>query len=167
MEPDRRNEILNFVKANPGYYFRELQRSLKLPTGVLQYHLNNLIKDGEVIYEELNGTKCYFPAKSFSKQQIIILSHLRNHIRNKIVKMLLSGKAMSPSEMIKNLKISAPTLSYHLSLLTQDNVLERVQMEKGIGYRIRDMESMKGLIIEYRESFIDKFVQDFIEIWTK
>ncbi len=167
MEPDRKKEILNFIKANPGYYFREIQRSLKLPTGVLQYHLNNLLKEGEIISEDVNGTKCFFPSKSFSKEQIIILSHLRNHVRNKIVKMLLSGEAKSPSEMIKNLKITAPTLSYHLSLLTQDNVLERVQMEKGIGYKIKNLDSIKGLIIEYKESFIDKLIQDFIELWMQ
>lgn len=167
MEPDRRSEILNFIKSNPGYYFRELQRSLKLPTGVLQYHLNNLIKEGEITSEDINGTKCFFPAKSFSRDQIIALSHLRNHTRNRIVRLLLSGEPKSPSEIIKDLKISSPTLSYHLSLLTQDNVLERVQMNRGIGYRIKDIESIKGLIIEYRESFLDKLIQDFIEIWMK
>ncbi|MCL5680888.1 MAG: ArsR family transcriptional regulator [Candidatus Thermoplasmatota archaeon] len=167
MQTIRRDDISNFIKANPGYYFRELQRSLKLPTGVLQYHLNNLIKDGDVVAKELNGKTCYFPSRSFTSTQFIIFSHLRDRVRNKILRSLLSGESRAPSEIIKDLRISPPTLSYHLSLLVRDGLLERIQIEKGIGYRIKDLELFKGIIIEYKESFLDKLIQDFITVWTR
>jgi DNA-binding transcriptional ArsR family regulator len=79
----------------------------------------------------------------------------------------LSGESRAPSEIIKDLRISPPTLSYHLSLLVRDGLLERIQIEKGIGYRIKDLELFKGIIIEYKESFLDKLIQDFITVWTR
>lgn len=163
----RRDEILTFIKDNPGYHFRGVQRTLRVPTGVLQYHLHNLLKTQDIIERDINGTKCYFPSKTFVEEQFLILSHLRNNVRNKILKGLLDGHPKPPSLLLKELSVSAPTLSYHLTLLVDDGVLEKVMVERGNAYRIKDVELFKGLIIEYKESFADKLIQDFISIWSR
>ena len=155
------------MKKNPGYHFRGIQRSLKLSTGVLQYHLGVLMKEGEIIAREINGTSCYFPSKSFSEDQFKIMSHLRNRVRNRILRALLDGNPRQPGELKKELSVSSPTLSYHLSLMTEDGVLEKVLSEKGISYKIRDLNLFKGLILDYKESFADKLIQDFVELWTR
>ncbi|MEM0140714.1 MAG: ArsR family transcriptional regulator [Thermoplasmatales archaeon] len=165
--PGRREQILSFITSNPGYHFRGLQRELKLSTGVLQYHIYNLLKEGEIIQREINGTNCFFPSKSFKEEQTVILSHLRNKMRRKILQSLLDGSVKTPSELKKSVAISSSTLSYHLSLLLSDNVIERVTEESNIGYKIRNPELFKGLIIEYKESFTDKLIRDFIELWSR
>ncbi|MCL4450663.1 MAG: ArsR family transcriptional regulator [Candidatus Thermoplasmatota archaeon] len=165
--PTRKDQVLDFVKKNPGYHFRGIQRSLKLSTGVLQYHLGVLMKEGEIIAREINGTSCYFPSKSFSEDQFKIMSHLRNRVRNRILRALLDGNPRQPAELKNGLSVSSPTLSYHLSLMTEDGVLEKVLSEKGISYKIRDLNLFKGLILDYKESFADKLIQDFVELWTR
>ncbi|MGC8562872.1 MAG: winged helix-turn-helix transcriptional regulator [Thermoplasmata archaeon] len=165
--PTRKDQVLDFVKKNPGYHFRAIQRSLKLSTGVLQYHLGALMKEGEIIAREINGTSCYFPSRSFSEDQLKIMSHLRNRVRNRILRVLLDGNPRQPSELKKGLSVSSPTLSYHLSLMTEDGILEKVLSEKGISYKIKDINLFKGLIIDYKESFVDKMIQDFVELWTR
>ncbi|MEM0346278.1 MAG: ArsR family transcriptional regulator, partial [Thermoplasmatales archaeon] len=149
--PGRREQILKFITANPGYHFRGLQRELKLSTGVLQYHIYNLLKDGEIIKREIGGTICFFPARGFKEEQIVILGHLRNRVRNKILQSLLDGGIKSPSELKKYVATSSSTLSYHLSILLHDNIIERVTTEKNVGYRIKNPELFKGLILSYKE----------------
>lgn len=161
----RKDQILEFIKENPGYHFREIQRTLHIPTGVLQYHLNNLEKEQDILIREINGTTCYFPNKVFREEQFVAFSHLRNRVRNKILRVLLDGKPRSPSELLKELSVSAPTLSYHLSLMVDDAVIEKILLERGIGYRIKDMETFRGLIVEYKTSFADRLIQDFISLW--
>ncbi len=163
----RRDQILEFIKKNPGHHFRGIQRSLRVSTGVLQYHLNALIKENDIVARDINGTSCYFPSRSFSEEQFKVFSHLRNRVRNKILRVLLDGKPRAPAELKKEVAVSSPTLSYHLSLMLEDGILERVLGEKGTSYRIRDINIFKGLIVEYKESFADKLIQDFVELWTK
>jgi predicted transcriptional regulator len=164
---NRRDQILNFVMKNPGYHFRGIQRALRVPTGVLQYHLNLLIKDNEIITREINGTTCYFPNRTLKEEQFIIFSHLRNGVRNRILRVMLDGRARSPSELLKEVTVSAPTLSYHLSLMVEDGILEKILLEKGVGYRIKDLELFRGLILAYKESFADRLIQDFISLWDR
>jgi predicted transcriptional regulator len=163
----RRDQILDFIKKNPGNHFRGIQRSLSVSTGVLQYHLNSLVKENDVIARDINGTSCYFPSRVFREQQFIVLSHLRNRVRNKILRVLLDGNSRAPAELKKEVSVSSPTLSYHLALMTNDGILEKVLDGKGTSYRIKDLELFKGLIVEYKESFTDKLIQDFITLWSR
>ncbi|MCL4447672.1 MAG: ArsR family transcriptional regulator [Thermoplasmatales archaeon] len=163
----RKDQILDFVKKNPGHHFRGIQRALRVSTGVLQYHLSTLVKENDLIVRDINGTSCYFPSISFNEDQFKILSHLRNRVRNKILRVLLDGNPKPPSELKKELSVSSPTLSYHLALMTEDGILEKVLNEKGTSYRVKDIGLFKGLIIEYRESFADKLIQDFVELWSR
>ncbi|MCL5408207.1 MAG: ArsR family transcriptional regulator [Candidatus Thermoplasmatota archaeon] len=165
--PTRKDQILDFVNKNPGHHFRGIQRSLRVSTGVLQYHLSSLIKENDIIVRDINGTSCYFPSKSFNEDQFKVLSHLRNRVRNKILRVLLDGNPRPPAELKKELSVSSPTLSYHLALMTDDGILEKVLGEKGTAYRVKDLKIFKGLIVEYKESFADKLIQDFVELWSR
>lgn len=155
------------MKNNPGHHFRGIQRSLHLSTGVLQYHLNNMLKENDIIVRDINGTSCYFPSRGFSEDQFKVLSHLRNRIRNRILRIMLDGNPRPPSELKKELSISSPTLSYHLGLMIDDGILERVLGERGTTYRVKDLNMFKGLILEYKESFADKLIQDFVDLWLR
>lgn len=163
----RKDQILDFVKKNPGHHFRGIQRALRVSTGVLQYHLSALVKENDVIVREINGTSCYFPSKSFNEDQFRVLSHLRNRVRNKILRVLLDGNSRVPAELKKDLSVSSATLSYHLALMTEDGILERVLSEKGSSYRLKNIGLFKGLIVEYKESFADKLIQDFVDLWSR
>jgi DNA-binding transcriptional ArsR family regulator len=80
---------------------------------------------------------------------------------------MLDGRARSPSELLKEVTVSAPTVSYHLSLMVEDGILEKILLEKGVGYRIKDLELFRGLILAYKESFADRLIQDFISLWDR
>ncbi len=163
----RKDQILDFVKKNPGHHFRGIQRTLRVSTGVLQYHLNTLVRENNIIVRDINGTSCYFPSKSFNEDQFKVLSHLRNRVRNKILRVMLDGEPRPPADLKKELSVSPPTLSYHLALLTADGILEKVLTEKGTLYRLKDLGMFKGLIVEYKESFADKLIQDFADLWSE
>ncbi len=163
----RKDQILEFVKKNPGHHFRGIQRELRVSTGVLQYHLSSLVKENDLIVRDINGTSCYFPSKAFNEDQFRVLSHLRNRVRNKILRVLLDGNPRAPAELKKELSVSSPTLSYHLALMISDGILEKVLNEKGTSYRVKDIGVFKGLIVEYKESFADKLIQDFVDLWSR
>lgn len=166
-QASRKDQILEFIRKNPGHHFRGIQRSLRLSTGVLQHHLGALIKEADVIVRDINGTSCYFPSKTFREEQFLVLSHLRNRVRNRVLRVLLDGRSRSPLELRKEVSISAATLSYHLSLMASEGILEKVLDEGGTKYRLKDLGLFKGLIVEYKESFADKLIQDFISLWSR
>ena len=74
---------------------------------------------------------------------------------------------LAPADLKKELSVSSPTLSYHLALMTVDGILEKVLTEKGTLYRLKDLGMFKGLILEYKESFADKLIQDFADLWSE
>ena len=57
-----REEIQELIDNSPGTYFRSTIRSMNRTVGVIEYHLNWLIDNGQLVSFETNNYKGYFPA---------------------------------------------------------------------------------------------------------
>ena len=60
LELDSRRKIYEQVEKVPGIHFRELSRRLKIPTGVIEYHLRYLETHELIVSRREGRYKRYF-----------------------------------------------------------------------------------------------------------
>ena len=73
-----RMDIYSFIVDNPGLHFRALSDYLRLPIGVLQYHLGLLVSGGLLSTHQDGRYKRYFESKRFTETEMKVISVLRN-----------------------------------------------------------------------------------------
>ncbi|WP_457742308.1 winged helix-turn-helix transcriptional regulator, partial [Thermococcus sp.] len=112
---ERRKEILKTITQKPGITFRQLARELGIGIGDLQYHLRKLERDGVVFSKKLGKRRYIFP-QGFEEEAQKLLIAISTESRRKILLLLMEGP-MSQGEIASLLKLSQPTVSYHMGEL--------------------------------------------------
>lgn len=82
-------------------------------------------------------------------------SALADENRTKIVGMLVNNSEMSASEILKELRISQPTLSHHMKLLVDSGLISAKRIGRSVFYTID--EQVRGDILD---AYIDLTVGD-------
>jgi predicted transcriptional regulator len=156
LENDRRREIFNFVKANPGLHLRELQRRLVLPLTSLEYHLNYMVRKN-VMYKERDGRFTRFYARLLDEKDMEVISVLRQRRLREIVLIILGKDGAKFQELQGILGLPSSTLFYYLKHLMDHEVITRDQVGSETVYNVNDDRVAKALIA-YKPSFLDKLV---------
>jgi len=162
---DTRKKIYNLVKEHAGCHFRDIERKSNLPASSVKYHLNYLTKH-ELIQEEKDENKIrYFP-REFNTDNKVLLSLLRQRSLRKILIFLLTNKNCSHEEIVRFLKLSPSTVSWHLKKLVEKGFIKSNQIEKRIKYSLLvKNEEVINLLMIYQDSFFDSLVNKTIEMW--
>ncbi len=161
-EEGARERIRREIILNPGLHFRELQRRLSLPTGVLEYHLNRLVKDGDV--EALRDGKYvrYYPSMALTREDKRLLKVLRRGTIRKILLFLADGPRTG-TEISEALGITPSTTSRHLAYLQSEGVIAVEKRGRTKYYSLRERERMIAVLKKFRRSFMDKLVDNFLD----
>lgn len=160
-----RKEIFEHVKANPGIHFSQLKRDLDMETGLLQYHLRELEAYGVLESENRQGKRRVFVASDLSEEERTILSMLRYETTRKILLYLLEEGATRNGEIADAVGVTPGTVSWHLSNLTDEGIIESVQDGRTTGYRVKNPDLTVQLLVRYQESFVDRAVDRIIDFW--
>ena len=67
LENERRRDIYDFVKKNPGFHMRGLQRQLEMPLASLEYHLDYMVRKN-VLLKEIDGRYTRYYARPLEKE---------------------------------------------------------------------------------------------------
>ena len=113
LENNRRREIFNFLKANPGLHLRELQRRLKLPLTSLEHHLDYMVRK-KVIYREKDGRFTRFYAMLLDEEDKKVISALRQKRLREIVLIILGKEGAKFQELQEILGLPSSTLFHYL-----------------------------------------------------
>ena len=162
-----RKRIYEEIVLNPGLHFRELQRRLQMPTGMLTYHLNILEKHGLISSRRDGKYVRYFANTSMTVEERSIMGALRNYVARRIVIYLLEEGEKKHRDISDELKISPSTLSYHLNKLIRKGILEKRERGRETYYSVRKRDLVAFTIIKYRKSFLDALVDNFASLWIK
>lgn len=116
-----RARIEKEVKKNPGISFVGLKRSLDLANGQLQHHLRNadVKKVGKKYVRPETCSDCPLENQCVNK---CILGLLRDEKKKDIVEHI--SEFDKKSQLADSLGIDNSTLSYHLKVLRENNVIE-------------------------------------------
>ena len=120
-----RMTVFNFIKDNPGLHFRAISDCLRMPIGVLQYHLGLLVNGGLIFAYRDGRYKRFFESKKFTDKEMETISALRHKVSGMILIALLKKPQMTHRDLAKQLNISSQALSWHMKQLEKVNFIER------------------------------------------
>ncbi len=125
LENGNRLKMYNFIKENPGIYFRELIAQLKINKGTAEYHLKILEMAGLITSLQNKTYKRYFLNDStFSNSDQAVLSALREDMPRKILVTLLKNPGLSQGEIANAIGISRPAVIWHMKTLTKYGIVK-------------------------------------------
>ncbi len=165
LELETRKRIYEIVKKYSGCHFREFERISRIPYGTLKYHLNFLIKHDLIIYKKEDNRVRYFP-KDFQTENIKLLSLLRQKVIRKIILFLAINEKSGHEEISNFLELSPSTVSWHLNKLVRENIMVSEKEGRKTKYKLAvDKNEIIKILVIYKESFLDSFVNRVIEMW--
>lgn len=160
-----RKRLFEYVEAHPGIHFSQLKRDLDMETGLLQYHLRELEEYGVLESEEYQSKRRVFVARELDEQERAILAVLRYETTRGILLHLLEHGPARNGEIAEAVEVTSSTVSWHLSNLIEQDVVEPIEDSRTTLYEVRDEELTVQLLVRYRESFLDRAVDRIIDFW--
>lgn len=165
LELEIRQRLYSIISRFPGLHYREIQRRTGIATGQLTYHLDYLKKvrliktanDGEYLRYYTNEQMCADERKILELSRQKSIRHILLHI--------IENDCCDHNSLVDSLDLSPSTVSWHLKKLLDSGIItKRTEGRRSI-FSINDPELVKSVLIKHRESFLDKLVDRFIEMW--
>ena len=162
LDLENRKRIFECVRESPGLHFREIQRRMDMPIGVLEYHLDYMTRRELLTVEKHDNFSRYYPRGHLSKEKQRIISSLRQEIPRGIILYLLNNQGATHSEILTNFTISGGTLSYHLKKMAAKEIVRIEKDGRESHVYLIDHDKIADLLIIYRRTFFDKLVDEFV-----
>lgn len=131
-----RMKIYNLVKDNPGIHFRAICKSLNLPIGVAQYHLNLLANAGLISAYTDGMYKRYFQSKTFTADDMKIISVLRHDTIKRILALLSQTGSKTHKGIASEIGISSQALTWQMNRLKKIKLINKIREGMKVTYSI-------------------------------
>ena len=168
LELKAREKIYRIIEESPGLHFREIQRRAEIAVGSLQYHLDYLQKKHLVRIEKQGKFVRYYSirGKQLGEDEKI-MSLLRQNTIRRIVLFLLQNKQANNLSISNAVNLSASTVSWHLEKMLEEGLIEREKQGRESIFVLKEPDKVAQIVINYKESFLDQWVDNFVEMWEK
>jgi predicted transcriptional regulator len=163
----RRKMIFHQISQYPGTYIREMEKTLSLTLGDLQYHLQQLEKADLISSHDDGRRKRYFVKTEVNFFDREILSFIKMRTPRRIIIFLLLHPESSFKEVLAEFHFTKGALSFHLKKLIKANIVINTKREKEMMYRIKDENRISQILIAYQSGILDEALNGFIDLWTK
>ncbi|WP_406660455.1 winged helix-turn-helix transcriptional regulator [Methanolobus sp. ZRKC3] len=165
-ELDTRKRIFEAIQEFPGIHLRELERKLGIAVGNLQYHLHYMEEHNIISsLREEQHVRYFVRDRILDESDKNILSLLRRKACRHILVHLMKMPGMNNKELASAIGLSPSTISWHLNKLIAAGILEKKKCGRTSKYEITDPSKVAGLMISYKGSFLDRLLDNFIEVW--
>jgi len=165
LELDTRKKIYEYVSAHPGSHFRVIYRELKLPTGVVDYHLKYMENKEMMVSKKTAGYRRYYIRDTIKKQDKKLLALLRQQTPREIIIFVLLNEGASHGEIKKEFDISAATFSYHMKKVVRSGFMEFEKIGRKKRYYVKNADEVAKALITYKKTFTDELVESFEDAW--
>jgi len=160
-----RENIYSLITKNPGIHLSEVARMIGVNTTLADYHLSQMEKSN--LITSIKDSDEYFRRYYLKDSNICIddkklLSIFRRDLPLKIVLLLLEFKILRHNEISKKLEVSPSTLTYHLNILLDNNIIVVKDHGKEKGYKIQNKKSVIDFLIKYN---FHKLIKNFKDAW--
>lgn len=145
--------VLAFITAHPGIHLRKISRDLGLAIGDTQYQLSRLEKSGSIKSFRRGLYRFFFPADLFGERQGVIISVISQETPRELLLSILSKPGSSQEELSASLRLSPPTISWHMKRLLELGLVVRVQQGRHATYRpVSDSFEIAEFVRNYHPS---------------
>ena len=152
---DRNSQVACLIENNPGIKFSEIMEKTGMKNGVLAYHIDKLEKSGVVKAERQPGTSRFYPA-DLTDSDIILIRNLRQETPRKILLSLLEFESLSFNVIVEKVRRSPSTVSFYLSKLATDKIVESKVVDSKRKYYVKDAQKLREAIHMYHPDSLDK-----------
>ncbi len=163
----RRKTIFQHISKYPGTYIREMEKTLSLSLGDLQYHLQQLENAAIISSHDDGRRKRYFIKNEVQYLDREILSFIKMRTPRRIIIFLLLHPDSSFKEILAEFHFTKGALSFHLKKLVHANIVIHSKRELETIYKINDENRVSQILITYRSGILDETLNGFIDLWTK
>ncbi|MDG5778340.1 metalloregulator ArsR/SmtB family transcription factor [Haloarculaceae archaeon H-GB2-1] len=165
LELASRRAIYQQIADTPGIHFRALLNELDYAQGTLQYHLRWLADEGLVEVSDDGSYTRYYPADEFDETDQAVMNALRRDYSRRIIAHLLADGSLSTTELSDRLDKAQSTVSWHLSKLTEADLVTKERDGRSVVYDVSDTNRVNYLYTRYRQSFTDSVVDRLLGLW--
>ena len=152
--------ILKTIQANPGIYTREIMRKTRLSNGVVQYHLRKLEKQSQIKGDKRTRYKRYYSV-DVSEEEFPIIANLRKKSKQSLLFTILSSDDPCFTDVLAKINKSPSTISWNISGLVKDGILETVTKNGKQVYRVKNKDVLRRTLQkEFSKLFKDSFEHD-------
>lgn len=154
--------LLKQINENPGIRYRELLRVTNRSNGVLTYHLTALEKSSQIKVDRKSRITRYYPP-DISTEKYDIIGCLRPYASRQIIIFMLKQELSTFNEIVEHTKKGRSTVSWHLQRLENSGIIT-AQFGRYTLYKLTNREAVLEILSKYKESFMDKVVDNYTEM---
>lgn len=145
--PNRRM-VKELVSVSPGIHLRRLQKLLGLSFTTTRYHVNNLVRDGEVTLAAVGGYTRLFPAGTPDEMKVAYAS-LQNKNARAVLEAILESprREVTQAEVARSLGVARSTVTERVSHLSDAHLVKRSLTGDGrVVFGVVDGEQASALL---------------------
>ncbi|MEK6959037.1 MAG: winged helix-turn-helix transcriptional regulator [archaeon] len=161
-----RDKIYATIAKNPGLHFREVQRRTGIATGAMQYHIDYLQKKA-MISEKKEGKFSRFYPTGGTQVNTDLMNLLRQDSVRKIILFLMNRRKATLKNISKEVMLSPSTTNFHMQKLLLSGVVGQKETSGKTYFSIKDKEPIIEVLVNYRETFLDTLVDNFVDLWEQ
>jgi predicted transcriptional regulator len=161
---DTKEVILENIYNTPGIRYKELLRLTRLKNGVLSYHLTILERLNKIRIDRYNNRVTRYYIINIPKEESDIIGCFRNKVTRKMAIFILQHDSCIFNEIVDHMNKAPSTVSWHLKRLRDAGIISIISGEKHQLYRVVDREIIANILYKYKESFVDKVVNNYTEM---
>jgi len=139
---DRISIIAKIIQNNPGIHVRGIMNETELENGVIVHHLEKLEKQGKIKSKKYTRYKRYY-SLDIVEDEYDIIRNLRKPTKKEILLFIVVKKNASFKEILSKTHKSPSTVSWNLSELINNNVIEKYEKDRKTFYRVKNMKLLK------------------------
>ncbi len=138
----RPNLILEIITDNPGIHVRGIIEKAGLENGVVVHYLDKLEKDGRIRSKKYTKYKRYY-SLDVDEEEFDIIRNLRKPTKKKILLQIIVEGSTTFKEIASKMDKSPATVSWNLSELIRNEVVEKYKKDGKALYKIKNIGLLK------------------------
>lgn len=162
-----RTQAKLIVSLSPGIHLRKLQKLLGASFTTTRYHIDNLVKDGEIVRAKEGRYDRLYPVGTAESMRPVYAA-LQSRTTRMLLSALLVSKSqgLSSTDLSERLSLPRSTLSSYFANLTDLRLLTRSWTPDGQQlYSVRDKEEVARLIAVFERNLLSVATDSFIDLW--
>jgi predicted transcriptional regulator len=163
---ESRRRIYTVVVGSPGLGSREIQRQAGMAWGETTYHLDRLVSAG-LVHREPGGHQDYYFAATVPLGDRTLLRLARSDASRRVLSALLVLSDVTVPELEERTGLSAGRLSIHLRRFLETGLVQSGRRERFRTFRIADRDRVLRILVAYRSSYADGWVDRLLETWSE
>lgn len=163
---DSRRRIYTVVSHSPGLGSREIQRQTGMAWGETTYHLDRLVTGG-LVHREEGGHQDYYFAATVPLGDRTLLRLARSEASRRLLGALLTDADLTVPELEERTGLSPGRLSIHVRRFLETGLVQSGRRERFRTFRIADRDRVVRILITYRTSYADGWVDRLLETWSE